>query len=68
MNSDSSSTPPRRLEVDLIFLERTFRSRAKTQELLGPEREAGTINPGDYEAAIRYTSQVRVWPYILTVL
>lgn len=54
MNSDSSSTPPRRLEVDLIFLERTFRSRAKTQELLNPEREAGIINPGDYEAAIRF--------------
>ncbi|KAH6917295.1 hypothetical protein BKA70DRAFT_1555834 [Coprinopsis sp. MPI-PUGE-AT-0042] len=55
MNDDNSSSQrPRRLEVDLLFLERTFRSRAKAEELLNPEREAVTINPSDYEATVSY--------------
>lgn len=64
MNDDNNSPPKqRRVEVDLIFLERTFRSRAKAEELLSPERESGTINPTDYEATVRCVIQVpKTWP------
>jgi hypothetical protein len=57
MNDDTPKQ--RRVEVDLIFLERTFRSRAKAEELLSPERDAGTINPTDYEATVRCVIRVQ---------
>ncbi|TFK30531.1 hypothetical protein FA15DRAFT_651098 [Coprinopsis marcescibilis] len=50
----SSTSPPRDLERNLIWIERTFTTRPATEQLLGPERESGTIHPLDYDAALDF--------------
>ncbi|KAG6911892.1 hypothetical protein DXG01_000139 [Tephrocybe rancida] len=49
------------LNYNLRWIERTFNSRAATEALLAPEREAGNVSHNDYDAAVQFSTSV--YPY-----
>ncbi|KAF5341170.1 hypothetical protein D9611_006066 [Ephemerocybe angulata] len=48
--------PPDRktLEYNIIWMERTFKERKTTEQLLAPERDAGVLTQHDYDAALAF--------------
>lgn len=60
-------TPPRQpVHVILyspLWMDTTFRTRAYTEALLSPEREAGRLTPHDYDASVDFlTNYHRQYP------
>ncbi|KAH9837134.1 uncharacterized protein C8Q71DRAFT_756910 [Rhodofomes roseus] len=50
------------------WLDSTFSSRARTEELLRPDLEAGLITPHDYSLATTFLpASHRYWPYVYSV-
>ncbi|KAF6760839.1 hypothetical protein DFP72DRAFT_1165938 [Ephemerocybe angulata] len=49
-------SPPDRktLEYNIIWMERTFKERKTTEQLLAPERDAGVLTQHDYDAALAF--------------
>ncbi|TFK41066.1 hypothetical protein BDQ12DRAFT_678831 [Crucibulum laeve] len=59
MSQPTPTHPPTRplpshLHYDVVWMERTFRSRATTESLLRPQLESGNLTSQDYDAAVSF--------------
>jgi hypothetical protein len=49
-----SSPPPHRVPIPLTWLESTFNTRSRTEQLLRPELENGVITQHDFDTAVDF--------------
>ncbi len=52
----SEARPPHVLLYSPFWMDTIFKPRARAEELLSPEREAGNLTPRDYDATIEFLS------------